>query len=66
MEALTLEKLIALLGTDQIPGSEKERAILCVRIGELVAMNGENWVRQNRKRLLEEWTVVVTNKFIGH
>ena len=64
MEALTLDKLIELLGTDQIPGTEKERAILCVRIGELVAMNGEKWVRQNRDRLLEEWSVVVTSKFI--
>jgi hypothetical protein len=64
MEALTLDQLIELLGTDQIPGSENERAILCVRISELVAMNGEKWVRQNRKRLLEEWTVVVTGGFI--
>ena len=64
MEALTLDKLIDLLGTDQIPGTEKEQAILCVRIGELVAMNGEKWVRQNRKRLLEEWSVVVTSGFI--
>ena len=64
MEALTLDKLIDLLGTDQIPGTEKERAVLCVRIGELAAMNGEKWVRQNRDRLLEEWSVVVTNGFI--
>ena len=64
MEALTLDKLIDLLGTDQIPGTAKERAVLCVRIGELVAMNGEKWVRQNRDRLLEEWSVVVTSGFI--
>jgi hypothetical protein len=64
MKALTFEKLVDLLGTDEIPGSENERAILCVRIGELVAMNGEKWVRQNQKRLLDEWTVVVAGGFI--
>ena len=64
MKALTHDKLIDLLGTDQIPGSENERAILCVRIGELVSINGEKWVRQNRERLLDEWTVVVSGGFI--
>ena len=64
MKALTLEKLVDLLGTDEIPGTESERTILGVRIGELVAMNGEKWVRQNQKRLLDEWTVVVTGGFI--
>lgn len=64
MEALTLDKLVDLLGTDEIPGSENERTVLCVRIGELVAMNGEKWVRQNRRRLLDEWTAVVNGGFI--
>jgi hypothetical protein len=65
MEALTLSKLMELLGTDEIPGSENERAILCVRVGELVSMNGERWVRRNRKRLLDEWSRVVAGGFIG-
>ena len=65
MEALTPDKLAELLGTRQIPGSDKERAVLCIRIGELVALNGEKWVRQNQKRLLDEWSVVVSNRNIA-
>jgi hypothetical protein len=64
MEALTLNKLMELLGTDEIPGSENEHAILCVRVGELVSINGEKWVRRNRKRLLDEWSRVVAGGFI--
>jgi len=62
MEALTPDKLAELLGTRKIPGSDKERAALRIRIGELVALNGEKWVRQNQKRLLDEWSMVVSNR----
>ena len=65
MEALTPDKLADLLGTKEIPGTGKERAVLCIRIGELLALNGEQWVRQNQKRLLDEWSVVVANNIIA-
>ena len=59
MVALSLEKLFDHLGTRAIPGSEKELQVLCVRIGELVELNGEKWVRENRQKLLEEWNYIV-------
>lgn len=65
MDALTHDKLTELLGTSEIPGSSKEQAILRIRIGELVALNGEKWVRQNQKRLLDQWIQVVENGLIA-
>ena len=59
MAKIPLDKVYDLLGTHQIPGSEKELEILCIRIGELVEMNGDKWVKENRKKLLVEWGYVV-------
>ena len=64
MAGLSLEKVFDLLGTDSIPGSEKERDILCIRIRELVDMNGEKWVRQNRRKLLDEWSHIIRQNII--
>ncbi|MGD8519690.1 MAG: hypothetical protein PVF56_00990 [Desulfobacterales bacterium] len=64
MAGLSLEKVNKLLGTKKLPGSDKELEILCVRIRELVDMNGEDWVRQNRKKLLDEWDCIVREKLI--
>ncbi len=64
MAALTHAKMVELLGTPMIPGTEKEKAVLCIRIGELVALNGEEWVRRNRDRLLDQWSLVVDKGLI--
>ena len=64
MAELPLEKVRDLLETQQIPGSKNELKILCVRIRELVQMNGEEWVRQNRQKLLDEWDYIIRNKII--
>jgi hypothetical protein len=64
MAELFLEKVSDLLGTQDLPGSETEVNILCVRIRELVEMNGEDWVRQNRKKLLDEWRYIIQQKII--
>lgn len=58
MTTLSLEKLYDLLGTREIPGSEKGLQILCLRIGELVKLNGENWVKENSQKLLQEWEYI--------
>ena len=58
MTALSLEKLYDLLGTREIPGSEKGLQVLCLRIGELVELNGENWIKENRQRLLQQWEYI--------
>ena len=59
MKSLPPETLYHLLGTTQIPGSPDELRKLCLRIGELVDMNGEDWVVENRNRLLREWVFAV-------
>jgi hypothetical protein len=64
MAELSLEKVGDLLGTQEIPGSENELKVLCVRIRELVELNGEVWVRQNSQKLLGEWDYIVRKKII--
>jgi hypothetical protein len=64
MAGLSLEKMSDLLGTQKLQGSDKELKILRVRIGELVDMNGEDWVRQNRAKLLDEWDYIVRKRII--
>jgi hypothetical protein len=65
MKTLNLEKIYTLLGTRHIPGSEKELKILCTRITELVNLNGEKWVEENRQKLLDEWTYIVQQAIIS-
>ena len=59
MKPLTLEIVFKLLGTQNIPGSPKELEILCTRISELVELNGEDWIRQNRQKLIDEWYYII-------
>ena len=65
MKTLNLKKVYTLLGTPDIPGSEKELKILCTRITELVQLNGEKWVEENRQKLLDEWTYIVQQAIIS-
>ena len=65
MKTLNLEKVHTLLGTRHIPGSDKELKILCTRITELVNLNGEKWVEENRQKLLDEWTYIVQQAIIS-
>jgi hypothetical protein len=64
MAELSLERVYDLLGTKSIAGSEKELKKLCIRIRELVEANGEDWIRQNRQKLLSEWNYIVRKQFI--
>ena len=65
MKTLSLKHIYALLGTRDIPGSEKELKILCIRITELVQLNGEKWVEENRQKLLDEWAYIVDQAIIS-
>ena len=65
MKTLNLNKVYKLLGTRDIPGSEKEFKILCTRITELVQLNGEEWVEENRQKLLDEWIYIVSQAIIS-
>ena len=61
---LSLEKVCELLGTAEIPGDEKELEVLRIRMGELSELNGEEWIRENRRMLLDQWQRVVEVKTI--
>jgi len=65
MTKLSPEKVFYLLGQREIPGSAKELEKLCIRIRELVELNGENWVKANRKKLLSEWEYIIKEGIIG-
>jgi hypothetical protein len=64
MKSLTLEIVFKLLGTQNIPGSPKELEILSVRISELVELNGEDWIRENRQKLIDEWYYILRQGII--
>ena len=64
MTVLSLETVFKLLGTQNIPGSEKELKILCIRISELVETNGEDWIRNNRQQLIDEWYYIIRQGII--
>ena len=59
MKALSLEKVQELLGPVEIPGNSRELAVLRTRLGELLDLNGEGWVLENRRMLLDQWRQVV-------
>jgi hypothetical protein len=65
MKTLDREHIYSLLGTREIPGSEKEHKMLSIRITELVQLNGEKWVEQNRQKLLDEWAYIVRQAIIS-
>ncbi len=65
MAEISQEQLFSYLGTRAIPGSKRELRILCIRIGELVEINGEKWVKDNRQKLLKEWEYIVNQGFIS-
>ena len=64
MTELSLEKVLSLLGAQHIKGSDKELNMLCIRIGELVELNGEEWVKESRQTLLDEWEYIVNQGII--
>ncbi len=64
MKPLSLQTVFKLLGTQNIPGSPKELEILCIRISELVELNSEAWIRENRQKLIDEWYYIVRQGII--
>jgi hypothetical protein len=65
MVALSLEKVCELLGTTELPGNERELEVLRTRMAELLDLNGEDWIRENRGMLLEQWHRVVELKTVS-
>jgi len=64
MPKLQLEKVCTLLGTENIRGTKNELEMLCVRICELVELNGEDWVVKNRRMLIDQWAFIVNQSII--
>ena len=64
MKPLSLQAMFKLLGTQNIPGSKQELEILCIRISELTELNGEQWIRENRQKLIDEWYYIVRQGII--
>ena len=59
MPPITAEDLYTLLDTRHIPGTPDQLAKLATRIGELVEINGPQWVRQHRQLLLAQWQFIL-------
>ena len=64
MQPLKLDIVYKLLGTQNLPGSAKELEILTIRITELVQLNGEQWILENRQMLIDEWYYIVRQGII--
>ena len=60
MNELSLDDVFDILNTRKIPGSDDELKKLCIRIRELVELNGKDWVVENRQKLLDEWEYIVS------
>lgn len=61
---MSRDAIFALLGSDDLPGSEEEQAILVQRIEALVRLNGEAWVVNHRRKLIQEWRYIVERGII--
>ena len=59
MKELSLDNVFDLLNTREIPGSADELKKLCIRIRELVELNGKDWIVENRQKLLDDWSYIV-------
>ena len=64
MKIPATKKIYDLLGTRQIPGNPDQLYKLRVRIGDLMRMNGKDWVRKNRQELLREWEYALKRGFV--
>jgi hypothetical protein len=65
MNRLPDQKLYQLLGTSMLPGTPQQLEKLFVRLSELAAINGEEWIRRNRSELLAQWEAAVRAGMVG-
>jgi len=61
---MRIETIAALLDQEDLPGSPEELAILGTRIEELIRLNGEQWVINHRRKLIEEWAFIIERSVI--
>lgn len=51
---MTLERALNLLGIEGAPGGKDQEAFIVRGMTKLVARHGEEWIKQNRRRLVDE------------
>jgi hypothetical protein len=56
---ITLEKAKELLGVTDLPGTPQEIKRMLRATDELIKDHGEQWIRDNRSRLVWEWEWIV-------
>ena len=56
---LTLEHALDLLGLQSVPGGTENSGLLLSGLEPLVKRYGEDWVRQNKRRLVEEFEILI-------
>jgi hypothetical protein len=56
---ITFEKAKELLGVTDLPGDSQEIKRLLRATDELIKEHGEQWIRDNRTRLVSEWEWIV-------
>lgn len=61
---ITLEKAKELLGVKELPGTEKAIKEMLETTQELIDRHGEQWIRDNKKRLLWEWEEIVHSRIM--
>lgn len=56
---MEIEKLSHYWDQEEIPGNKSQLTVFAVRVSELMELNGEQWVFDNRERLLSEWKLAL-------
>ena len=57
---MTLERVYDLLGTTEIPEVEEHQEFFLEAVQDMVERNGEDWMRQNKDYLLDNWEHTLT------
>jgi hypothetical protein len=57
---ISLEKTYELLGWEKLPGDKEDLLFLRMWLQEIVEDKGEDWVKEHREFLRNEWDYVLT------
>ena len=57
---ISLEKTYELLGWEKLPGDKEDLLFLRMWLQEIVEEKGEEWVKEHREFLRNEWDYVLT------
>ncbi|MGD8372951.1 MAG: hypothetical protein PVF76_01710 [Syntrophobacterales bacterium] len=57
---ISLEKTYELLGWEKLPGDKEDLLFLRMWLQEIVEEKGEDWVKEHREFLRNEWDYVLT------